>query len=106
MNNIKLPIGEGITKDEEIVICDKAIKQFGGNQQLIVAMEEMGELIQAISKVLRGLETNGNFEEEIADVDIMLTQLKILGDLKEIEKWREYKLKRLKERIEKDERLS
>ena len=93
-----------INKDEEIIICNKAINQFGGNNQLIVAMEELGELIQAISKVLRGKETDDNFEEEIADVDIMLTQLKILGNLREIEKWRNYKLNRLKERIEKDER--
>ena len=96
-NNIK-PIGE----DEEILICSKAIREFGGNNQLIIAMEEMGELIQAISKVLRGLETNGNFEEEIADVGIILTQLKILGNMKEIEKWRNYKLNRLSERIKEE----
>lgn len=94
VNNIK-----SIGKDEEIIICSKAIREFGGNNQLIIAMEELGELIQAISKVLRGLETNGNFEEEIADVDIILTQLKILGNLREIEKWRNYKLNRLSKKI-------
>ena len=88
--------------DEEIVICSKAIRHFGEYQQIEMAIEEMSELIQALSKYKRGKQHN--VEEEIADVGIMLTQLKIMFNLKEIENQREFKLKRL-ERTVKDERL-
>ena len=85
------------TKDEEIVICNKAINSYGNASQKIKAIEEMGELIQAISKSL--LDNENNVEEEIADVEIMLTQLKIMYNLSDIENWRNYKLNRLKERV-------
>ena len=85
------------TKDEEIIICNKAINSYGNASQKIKAIEEMGELIQAISKSL--LDNENNVEEEIADVEIMLTQLKIMYNLSDIENWRNYKLNRLKERV-------
>ena len=85
------------TKDEEIVICNKAINSYGNASQKIKAIEEMGELIQAISKSL--LDNENDVEEEIADVEIMLTQLKIMYSLNDIENWRNYKLKRLKEMV-------
>lgn len=80
-------------KDEEIIVCKKAIDLYGGALQKIVAIEEMGELIQAISKSLRGDEHN--VEEEIADVMIMLTQLMMMYDLKKVMEIRETKLKKL-----------
>ena len=69
------------------VICRKAVETFGVDMQQIVAMEELGELIQAISKIARwecsqseDLETLfkyiDNLSEEIADVEIILEQLK------------------------------
>ncbi|MDB8553900.1 hypothetical protein [Turicibacter sanguinis] len=69
------------------MICRKAVETFGVEIQQIVAMEELGELIQAISKIARwecsqseDLETLfkyiDNLSEEIADVEIMLEQLK------------------------------
>ena len=69
------------------VICRKAVEKFGVDIQQIVAMEELGELIQAISKIARwecnqseDLETLFNYidylAEEIADVEIILEQLK------------------------------
>ena len=85
------------TKDEEIVICNKAINSYGNASQKIKAIEEMGELIQAISKSL--LDGKNNVEEEIADVEIMLTQLKIMYNFSDVENWRNYKLNRLKERV-------
>ena len=85
------------TKDEEIIICNKAINSYGNASQKIKAIEEMGELIQAISKSL--LDGKNNVEEEIADVEIMLTQLKIMYNLSDVENWRNYKLNRLKDRV-------
>ena len=96
MKNIPI-CNEKFTKDEEIVICNKAINTYGNASQKVKAIEEMGELIQAISKSL--VDNKNNVEEEIADVEIMLTQLKIMYSLNDIENWRNYKLNRLKERV-------
>ena len=57
-------------------------------------MEECAELIQAISKDIR--EEEHNIEEEIADVEIMLTQLKLMYNYSEVQRIRNEKLKRLK----------
>lgn len=97
MENNSPLFNKRFTKDEEIIICNKAINSYGNASQKIKAIEEMGELIQAISKSL--LDNENNVEEEIADVEIMLTQLKIMYNLSDIENWRNYKLNRLKERV-------
>ena len=86
-----------IEKDEELLICNKAVNTFGQAIQKVVAMEEMAELAQAISKDLR--DKKHNVEEEIADVEIMLSQLKIMYDSNKVEEIKEQKLKRLKELI-------
>lgn len=71
---------------------------------MIKAMEELGELTRAIARVLlwgEGKEEMRNLQEEMADVSIMLSQLELMfGDVSEIEEW---KLRRLKERLEEDE---
>lgn len=62
-------------KDE---ILKKAVKTFGHTLQIYVATEEMGELIQALSKDLRGKGNHLNILEEVVDVQLMLDQLKII----------------------------
>ena len=57
-------------------IYERAIKKFGAENQKRIAQEELSELIQAISKDCRN--KKHNVEEEIADVEIMLNQLKLL----------------------------
>ena len=86
-------------------ILEKAIKHYGAKNQMGVACEESAELIQAISKCLRykdDIEARNNLVEEIADVLIMIDQLKIIVNIKdyEIECYRRYKLERLERRIE------
>ena len=61
----------------EYEIYVDAIKKYGEKAQEEVAIEEMAELIQAISHKHRGREHN--IAEEIADVEIMLEQLKIIN---------------------------
>ncbi|MBQ4556530.1 MAG: hypothetical protein IJA60_02655 [Clostridia bacterium] len=61
---------------EEIFVS--AIRTFGEREQEEVAIEELAELIQAISHKHRGREHN--IAEEIADVEIMLEQLKIINN--------------------------
>ena len=86
-------------------ILEKAIKHYGAKNQMGVACEESAELIQAISKCLRykdDIEARNNLVEEIADVLIMIDQLKIIVNIKdyEIVCYRKYKLERLERRIE------
>lgn len=55
----------------------KSIKHYGNTEQCIVTMEECAELIQVISKLLRGKNTEQyHLCEEIADVYICLENLK------------------------------
>jgi NTP pyrophosphatase (non-canonical NTP hydrolase) len=62
-------------------ILTTAIRTFGEKAQEDVAIEECAELIQAISHKHRGREHN--IAEEIADVEIMLEQLKIINNCAE-----------------------
>lgn len=68
-------------KKTEYEILIAAIRTFGDKAQEGVAIEECSELIQAISHKHRGREHN--IAEEIADVEIMLEQLKIINDCRE-----------------------
>ena len=62
----------------EIEIMKTAINIFGAEAQENVAVEECAELIQAILHKHRG--RRHNIAEEIADVEIMLEQLKIINN--------------------------
>lgn len=75
-------------------ILTSAIRTFGETAQEEVAVEECAELIQAISHKHRG--RNHNIAEEIADVEIMLEQLKIINNCREeVAKIHEQKIQRL-----------
>ena len=58
----------------------KAIDTWGSALQQIVAMEELAELTQEISKQLRRKGDPDHLAEEIADVQIMLDQLMMIHD--------------------------
>ena len=90
-------------------ILEKAIKHFGVENQMMQTMEELSELSVAISKCLRykdDIEARNNLVEEVADVLIMIDQLKIIMNIKdyEIECYRRYKLDRLERRIENEKK--
>jgi Flp pilus assembly CpaF family ATPase len=80
-------------------IYHQLINKFGTKNQCIVAIEELSELQKEICKYLRGLGNLENLAEEIADVEIMLEQLKIIYacDSLVVEK-KDYKINRIKER--------
>lgn len=78
----------------DIEILKTAIETFGETEQENLAQEECAELIQAISKKHRG--KNHNIAEEIADVEIMLEQLKIINNCREeVRRIQDQKIKRL-----------
>ena len=77
-----------------------AISTYGTDAQKIMAMEEMSELIKELSKNIRGNKNRINIAEEIADVEIMLEQMKIIFDISaETVRWKAYKMARLEERL-------
>ena len=88
-------------------IFKKSIEIYGKEAQSRQAMEECAELIQAVNKMLRyedrpaEPEYYANLIEEIADVEIMLFQLKEMFYINETEvhEWKVKKAKREKERL-------
>lgn len=95
-------------KDYEIM--KRAIQLYGPKAQEIKAVEELSELSQAICKVINAhdhpsmnnlVECTTHMFEEIADVEIMLEQIRIIfSDASvEVEVWKQKKLARLSERL-------
>lgn len=89
-------------------IMNKAIKKYGVEKQLLICIEELSELIQAITKMERypNDETRKNdLTEELTDVLICLDYLALIYEIDEAkidEIWSK-KLKRLKERMKNEE---
>ena len=88
----------------------KAINTYGVENQLIKTVEELSELSQALCKSLIrlnytkekiSLESVDNIFEEMADVEIMLEQCKIMFQCdKEVNEWKHKKIERLERRLE------
>ena len=90
-------------KYSEEVTLRKVINKFGKEAQCRQVMEECAELIQATNKMLRdrGKEQHENLIEEMADVQIMLEQLKIMFAVEEdrIQNYRMEKVEALRKLI-------
>ena len=82
-------------------LCEGIAKHYGEANQLNQLQEELGELIVAVNKYRRNAENLTNLVEEIADVEIMLQQIKCLLNLNPeyIEKITANKLLRQEKRI-------
>lgn len=81
-------------------ICRMAVEAYGADAQMTVALEELSELQKEICKAKRGKLNVENISEEIADVEIMLEQLRIMFEnAAKVNEWRERKLLRLKVRM-------
>lgn len=85
---------------DEKEIYRQALNKWGNIPQVTMVFEEMSELQKELCKNLRGKENGIEIAEEIADVEIMLEQMKLLFDIgKEVERYKTMKLKRLEERV-------
>lgn len=71
----------------------------------LIAMEECGELIQAISKAKRGKLDKDNLTEEIADVLISIHWLQKIYNItmRDIYEWVDIKEDRIMDRLDKGE---
>lgn len=89
---------------EKEKVYQQAIELHGVKAQRIVAIEELSELQKAICKFERNPSALAvaNIAEEIADVEIMVEQLKMMFNIQEkVEKVKIGKINRLRNNIEK-----
>ena len=94
----------GYTAEDAKRIYSEAIAAWGVASQLLMAIEEMAELIQAICKDFRGKADYDNIAEETADVQIMLKQLQIIYDSgAAVQRFMDSKLARLEDRMKQSE---
>ena len=94
-----------MTREEEEAILSAAIETWGAQAQTLMVMEEMSELQKELCKRERGRDNLANIAEEIADVEIMLDQMKLLhGCAGMVAEYRMAKIERLRERLEKERR--
>ena len=97
--------GRGVKNSEDGIILAAAIERYGDGAQLVKCCEELGELQAAICKLFdksTGFEPDTeHVVEEIADVEIMIEQVRMILDVDpELEaRWRGRKLRRLKARL-------
>lgn len=87
----------------ENAICNTALEHYGVHSQIVKCMEECGELIQALARKLSGEHNEENVAEELADVEIMLMQMKMAFGRQKVYRVRAQKLARLKMRMEEEE---
>ncbi len=88
------------TLDEDKELYDKLIQQYG-TTQMIVAIEELSELQKEVCKAFRNKYKKDDMLGEIADVYIMLEQLKLYFNIsdEEVINTIEQKNKRTRERL-------
>lgn len=81
-------------------VLDDSIAINGEKIKKVICMEECSELIQAVSKDIRGKLDIDNLTEEIADVLICIEMLKIIHRIKDenIQAWIDYKVDRQQQR--------
>lgn len=83
-------------------VCAAAVKIYGDDNQILKCIEEMSELTKELCKCLTG---GRQFEEddiceEIADVEIMIEQMRFIFNSGLINKYLNKKIKRLEKNID------
>lgn len=89
---------------DPIPVLKKAICKYGKQAQLDVAVEEMAELTKEIIKSKRGASNYHQIVEELADVYIMMTQVKLIYGIydEELINAMDLKIARLEKRLQND----
>jgi hypothetical protein len=85
----------------ETEVLQRALDTYGSLPQIVMVFEEMSELQKELCKYLRGKYSPASIAEEIADVEIMIEQMKMLFCCAEdVRNERRCKVERLKERLD------
>lgn len=91
-------MGEYINESE---VLQRALDTYGSLPQIVMVFEEMSELQKELCELLRGKYSPANIAEEIADVEIMLEQMKMLFCCTDdVRNERRRKVERLKARLD------
>lgn len=92
---------ETLRKMNEAEIFAHAIDKWGAQAQVMMVYEEMAELQKELCKNWRGKDNIEQIADEVADVEIMLDQLKMIYEIKEkVREHRAFKIARLRQRLE------
>jgi NTP pyrophosphatase (non-canonical NTP hydrolase) len=87
--------------EERKQVYSKALCTYGMENQLIIAIEEMDELTKEICKLFRGQQNTEAIAEEVADVTIMMEQIRYIFNINdEVSAMMDMKIERLQERIQ------
>jgi hypothetical protein len=90
---------------KQMNIYKEALEEWGIVIQMMKAMEEMAELTVELSQCFtKGKMCKQTIAEEIADVEIMCTQLRIIVGSERVDTWKIKKLKRLKDILDKEKK--
>ena len=86
---------------DESEVLHRALDTYGSWAQVVMVFEEMSELQKELCKYLRGRGSFKHIAEEIADVEIMIEQMKMLFFCTDdVRNERRRKVERLKERLD------
>ena len=93
--------------NEQREVLKLAIEIYGERSQTDIIIEEMSELTKALLKLRRATDSGqiaqaqktDHIEEEMGDVAIMLTQLEMIFDADNVQKWANAKIDRLARRL-------
>lgn len=90
-----------ITYEDRKSVYAKALSTWGMEAQAFMAIEEMAELTKELCKLRRGGDARNGLADEIADVTIMLEQLREMFGINDFVCARmDYKIERLAKRLE------
>ena len=94
-----------LIKDYKLRLGERAIlKHYGITEQVAKLKEEAYELIEASDGYINGTDSKAHFLEEIADVEVMLDQMKLhFGAWDRVDEIKRFKVKRQLGRIEREE---
>ena len=85
---------------KEWEILAAAVSTWGKDAQAKMLLEEMAELQKEICKAWRGKDNEVEIAEEVADVEVMLAQIKmIIGIDASVGVYRNAKIERLRQRL-------
>jgi NTP pyrophosphatase (non-canonical NTP hydrolase) len=92
-----------MTKEEAKELYQNVVETVGNAAQIEMVIEECSELIHALQKFKRASNDASieNVCDELADVEIMIEQMRCVFNSDTIEERKDYKLHRLAQRLEK-----
>lgn len=91
-----------LTLIERREIYEKAYEKYGESNQFLKALEELAELGVEVAKYANSTIESGDAKiiDEISDVEVQLEQIKMkLNITKDVEERKDYKVRRLKQRM-------